>query len=292
MSEGSRIWSVLDLLRWTTDYFASKGIDGARLDAECLLAHALGTERLRLYLDHDKPVLEDERARYRDLVKRRAEDRVPVALLTGTKEFWSLPLRVTPDVLVPRPDTETLVEAVLGRLPERDAPLRLLDLGTGSGAVALALARELANARVVATDVSARALDVARDNAARLGLAERVRFVAGDGLAPVAGERFDAVVSNPPYLARSEAAALAPELAHEPEEALFAGPEGSEMLRRIARGAPDVLAPGGLLAVELAPAQVADVSAWLGAAGFGDLRVHRDLGERPRVLSARLEGEG
>lgn len=187
MSEGSRIWSVLDLLRWTTDYFASKGIDGARLDAECLLAHALGTERLRLYLDHDKPVLEDERARYRDLVKRRAEDRVPVALLTGTKEFWSLPLRVTPDVLVPRPDTETLVEAVLGRLPERDAPLRLLDLGTGSGAVALALARELANARVVATDVSARALDVARDNAARLGLAERVRFVAGDGLAPVAG---------------------------------------------------------------------------------------------------------
>jgi release factor glutamine methyltransferase len=292
MSAGPRIWSVLDLLRWTTDYFASKGIDGARLDAECLLAHALRTERLRLYLDHDKPVLEDERARYRDLVKRRAEDRVPVALLTGTKEFWSLPLRVTPDVLVPRPDTETLVEAVLGRLPERDAPLHLLDLGTGSGAVALALARELANARVVATDVSARALDVARDNAERLGLAGRVHFVAGDGLAPVAGERFDAVVSNPPYLARHEAAALAPELAHEPEEALFAGPEGSEMLRRIARGAPEVLAPGGLLAVELAPAQVEDVSAWLGAAGFGDLRVHRDLGERPRVLSARLEGEG
>ena len=132
MSE--KIWSVLELLRWTTDYFRAKGIETARLDAEILLGFALGSDRLRLYLDFEKPVLPEERTRFRELVKRRAEERVPVAYLTGVREFWSLTLAVTPDVLVPRPETETLVEAVLAELPDVEAELTAFDLGTGSGA--------------------------------------------------------------------------------------------------------------------------------------------------------------
>ena len=154
----------------------------------------------------------EERARFRELVKRRAEERVPVAYLTGMREFWSLTLAVTPDVLVPRPDTETLIEAVLAELPDVEAELCAFDLGTGSGAIALALAKERPKLRVVASDVSAAALAVAEQNASRHGLADRVRFVQGAGFEPVMGQRFHAIVSNPPYLAEAEAGALAPEL--------------------------------------------------------------------------------
>ena len=286
----ARTWTVLALLRWTADFFASKGIETARLDAECLLAHALGCDRLRLYLEHDKPVDDAERARFRELVKRRAEDRLPVALLTGRREFWSLPLRVSPDVLVPRPETETLVEAALARVRDRAAPLRVLDVGTGSGAVALALAAELPEARLVATDVSPAALAVAEANARELGLAERVELREGSLLAPVAGERFDLVVSNPPYLAEGEAPELAPELAHEPPGALFAGPTGSELLAALAAAVPAYLVPGGAVALELAPAQAEDVTQWLVRAGLADPRIHRDLAGRPRVASAVRDG--
>ena len=193
-----RVWTVLDLLRWTTDHFASRGIDTPRLDAEVLLAYALECDRLRLYVEYEKPVEEPERARFRALVQRRADERIPVALLTGTREFWSLSFEVTPDVLVPRPETETLVTAALERLPDAEAELRVLDVGTGSGAVALALATERPKARVVATDLSAAALAVAGRNAERLGLADRVAFAEGDLFEPLAGERFDLVISNPP----------------------------------------------------------------------------------------------
>jgi release factor glutamine methyltransferase len=286
-----RSWTVLELLRWTTDYFKRNGIESARLDAELLLAHALGCDRLRLYVDFEKPVTPDERARFRALVRRRAEERVPVAYLTGVREFWSLSLVVTPDVLIPRPDTETLVDAVLARLPDKRAPLAVLDLGTGSGAIALALASELPAAEVTATDVSPAALTVARKNAEALGLAGRVRLLAGDGFAPVPGERFDAIVSNPPYVARSEAAALAPELRHEPPEALFAEAEGTALLRRIAAEAGAQLRPGGLLAVELAPAQAAEMTQCLAAAGFGRLAEHRDLAGRVRAVSGTWGGD-
>jgi release factor glutamine methyltransferase len=280
-----RTWRVLDLLNWTKEHFAAKGIESPRLDAELLLAHALGCDRLRLYVEFEKPVTLEERARFRALVKRRAEERVPVAYLTGVREFWSLPLAVTPDVLIPRPDTETLVEAVLSRLPNRNAPLAVLDLGTGSGAIALALARELPRAELVASDVSAAALALARKNAEALGLAERVRFALGDGFGAVAGERFDAIVSNPPYVARADAAGLAPELCHEPALALFAEGDGAAFLRRIAAEAGRQLRPGGLLALELAPAQAADVTQCLAAAGFGELAEHRDLAGRVRAVS-------
>jgi release factor glutamine methyltransferase len=286
-----RAWTVLDLLRWTTDHFASRGIDTPRLDAEVLLACALECDRLGLYLEYEKPVEEAERARFRELVRRRADERIPVALLTGTREFWSLSLEVTPDVLVPRPETETLVASALERLPDAEAELRVLDVGTGSGAVALALAAERPKARVVATDVSAAALAVAGRNAERLGLADRVAFAQGDLFEPVAGERFDLVVSNPPYIARGEAGSLAPELRHEPESALYAGADGLEVLRRLVAEAGDHLEAGGVLVLEIDPGQAPALLQLCADAGLRDVRVQRDLAGRARAVSALAGGE-
>ncbi len=286
-AEAQRVWTVLGLLRWTTEHFAARGLDSPRLDAECLLAFALGIDRLRLYLEFDKPVGAEERSRFRALVRRRAAERVPVAQLTGTREFWSLPLSVTRDVLVPRPETETLVEAALAQVADREAEVRILDVGTGSGAVALALAKELRSARITATDRSEAALVVAARNAERLGFADRVRCVAGSLYAPVAGERFDLVVSNPPYLAEAEAASLAPELACEPREALFAGPRGDEVLCALVDGAREILSPGGCLALEVAPAQAEAIRQRCAEHGFTDARRIRDLAGRERVVAAR-----
>jgi release factor glutamine methyltransferase len=283
----SRTWTILELLRWTTQYFTERGIETPRLDAECLLASTLGVDRMRLYLDFDKPASPGEREAFRESVRRRADERVPVAQLVGGKEFWSLPLLVTADVLSPRPDTETLVAAALERLPERDSDARILEIGTGSGAVALAIAHERPRARITATDVSPAALKVAERNARELGLASRIEFVEGSLFGPAAGRRFELVVSNPPYLAESERSQLAPELAHEPDVALFAGPDGLAVLRELVAGAATFLAPGGGFAVELAPDQAPTVAHWLREAGLGDVITHRDLAARPRVVSAR-----
>lgn len=292
-----RTWTVLELLRWTAGHFAERGIETARLDAELLLAHVLDCDRLHLYVDHDKPVGAEERARFRELVRARGAERVPVSILLGRREFWSLPLRVTRDVLTPRPETETLVAAALDALPDREREWAVLDVGTGSGAVALAIASERPKARVTASDVSAAALEVARANAEALGLADRVRFVEGAGFAPVAdelaaGARFDAVVSNPPYVARREAATLPPELRHEPEIALFGGEDGTDVLRELAAGVAGALAPGGFAAFELDPRQAGAVSGWLAEAGLTAIAVHRDAAGRPRVVSGRLPAAG
>jgi release factor glutamine methyltransferase len=282
-----RTWTILELLRWTTDHFAARGIENPRLDAECLLAHALGVDRLRLYLDFDKPATPSERDTLRELVKRRANERVPVAQLIGKKEFWSLPLRVTADVLSPRPDTETLVAAALERLPDRESEARILEIGTGSGAVALAIARERPRARITATDVSPAALKVAEQNARDLALEARIEFAEGSLFGPVVGRRFELVVSNPPYLAESEREKLPPELAHEPEVALFAGLDGLAVLRELVAGAPAFLAPGAGFALELAPNQAPIVAQWCREVGLADVTTHRDLAARPRVVSAR-----
>ena len=274
---------MLIAAQWSTLQFGD-------LDAECLLAHALDTERLQLYLEFDRPVPPSERARFRELVKRRADERVPVALLTGRREFWSLPLRVTPDVLVPRPETETLVEVALRMLPDPESEARILDLGTGCGAIALALAKERPRARITATDVSAPALAVAGENAAELGFENRIRLLPGDGFEPVRGERFDLLVSNPPYLGEREAPALPPELTHEPRESLFAGAVGTELLRQIALGARDLLDAGGALAVELDPQQAPEMKEWLVSAGFARTESHCDLAGRVRVVSAERGG--
>lgn len=287
---GDRTWTVLDLLRWTTQHFTERGIETPRLDAECLLAFALDCDRLRLYVDYEKPVDETERARFRELVRERSGARVPVALLTGRREFWSLPLRVSRDVLVPRPETETLVAAALELVPDRDAEVAVLDLGTGSGAIALAIASERAKARITATDLSAAALVVARENADALALSGRVRFLEGSLFEPVAGESFDLVVSNPPYVAERDAAGLPPELRHEPASALFAGPDGTDVLRAIAARVGEVLAPGGAVLVEVDPRQADAMSAWLREGGLVTIHVHRDVAGRPRVVSAGKDG--
>jgi release factor glutamine methyltransferase len=282
-----RTWTVLELLRWTQGHFASRGIESPRLDAECLLAHALGSDRLRLYLDFEKPVEADERARFRELVRRRADERVPVAQLTGRKEFWSLDFEVTPDVLVPRPETEELVAWLLDQLPDREAELSILDVGTGSGAIAVALARELPKARFTATDLSPAALEVARRNAERHAVADRIRFVPGDGFEPVRGERFAAVLANPPYVAERDAAGLPPELRHEPRAALFAGPDGTDLLRRLARELPGHLEPGGRVGLEVGSGQADAVAGWLAEAGLTDVAARRDLSGRPRIVVGR-----
>jgi release factor glutamine methyltransferase len=280
-------WTVLDLLRWTTDHFASKGIETARLDAELLLAHALDTDRLKLYVEFEKPVLEDERARFRELVKRRATDRVPVSQLLGEREFWSLPFKVTGDVLTPRPETETLVEAALARLPDADGAYRILDIGTGSGAIALSLARERPQAAVTATDISSAALQIARMNADELHVGDRVRFLEGSLFEPIADEQFDLIVSNPPYLAGSARQSLPPELAHEPDEALFGGPDGYEVLRPLAAGVIEHLASGGHVLVEIDPGQANRLAEWCAEAGLVEVVTLRDLAGRPRGVAAR-----
>ena len=289
-----RTWTVLELLRWTTEYFQRHGIESARLDAELLLAHALESNRLRLYIDYEKPVLPAERDRFRELVRQRAAERVPVSILLGEREFWSLSFKVTKDVLTPRPDTETLVEAALSKLKgprlegEAAGPRwRILDLGTGSGVIALSLASELPEADITATDLSEAALQIATENADRLHQRERVRFLHGDLFGPVAEERFDLVVSNPPYVARRDEAALAPELAHEPELALFAGEDGLDVIRRLVAGAGTHLLPGGWLLIELSPEQAGTVELMLAGAGFVDVERRFDLARRPRVVGGR-----
>lgn len=282
-----RVWTVLELLRWTTDYFKRTGIDSPRLDAEILLAHALESDRLRLYVDYEKPVLPAERDRFRALVQRRAGERVPVSLLLGRREFWSLSFRVTGDVLTPRPETETLVEAALSKVVERDSAVRILDLGTGSGAIALSLASELPHAGITATDLSEPALQIATENADHLHMRERVRFLAGDLFEPVASERFDLIVSNPPYVARNDAASLPPELSHEPEMALFAGADGLDVIRRLLADAGDHLSPGGWLLIEHSPEQVGSVEQEFANAGFLEMERRFDLARLPRVVGAR-----
>jgi release factor glutamine methyltransferase len=282
-----KTWTIRELLHWTTEHFASRGIGSARLDAECLLAHVLGVDRLRLYVDFEAPVGAGDRASYRALVRRRANERVPVAQLVGEKEFWSLPLKITRDVLVPRPETETLVTAALDLLPDRETRARVLDVGTGSGSVALAIAVERPRAHLVATDISQAALEIARENADVHGVADRIRWARGSLFQPVVGQRFDAIVSNPPYVAESQRDELPPELAHEPEEALFGGEDGTALLAELVAQGGAMLVPGGGMAVELAPEQASRVADWCREGGWTDVKTYRDLNQRLRVVSAR-----
>jgi release factor glutamine methyltransferase len=285
----TEVWTPLRLLEWTTRRFTDAAIDSPRLAAQILLAHALGIDRVQLYVQYDKPLGPDELGRYRDLVKRRLAGE-PVAYLTGRQEFWSLALAVDARVLVPRRDTETLIEVVLDRAP-RDEPLAIADIGTGSGAIALALARELPQARVVATDRSAEALAVARENAARLGLADRIELREGDLYGALgADERFDIVASNPPYVPSGDIAGLAPEVRREPRAALDGGADGLDLLRRLATGAAAHLTlPGGLVAFEHGFDQGPAVRGLLDAtSAFEPAETRADMAGQPRVTWARI----
>ncbi len=293
-------WTVARLLDWTREYFRRSGLESPRLCAEILLAHAMKCERIRLYTRHEETPPADTLATFRENVRLAAEGR-PIAYLIGTKEFFSLPFEVTPDVLIPRPETEILVERTIDLARRSDGRIgRILDLCTGSGCVAVALARFLKDATIVAGDVSAPALDVARRNAARHGVAERVRFVQGDlfaalgpasdGAAGAADDppRFDVIVANPPYVASNAGDALARNVRdYEPHVALFAGGDGLEIIRRIIVEAPGWLAADGHLLVEIGYDQAAAVGRLLDAAGWRDSVFYKDGAGHARAAHAR-----
>lgn len=292
-SEGDA-WTVLHLVEWSSAYLEGKGVAEARLDAEHLLADTLGTERLNLYLDFDRPLTPAELARFRPRLLDRARRR-PLQYILGRVPFRALELAVDGSVLIPRPETEELVGAVLERVGGDAAAARpsALDIGTGSGAIALSLAAEGDFGRIVATDTSEAALEVARRNACRNALDARVEFRQGDLFLPVAGgERFDVVVSNPPYVSGEEFGALPPEVRlYEPREGLVAGEGGVAVLTRLVHGAGGVLAPGGLLALEVGAGQAPIVSEDIRhAGGYAPPEVVRDLRGVERIVLARWQG--
>jgi release factor glutamine methyltransferase len=274
--------TVVELLRNATRAL-ERGSDSARLDAELLLGNLLGVPRSALIAHGGHPVAPDREAAYAGLIERRLRG-APVAYLTGSREFWSLPLKVSPAVLVPRPETELLVELALERLAP-DSAGSVLDLGTGSGAIALALASERPAARILAVDVSAPALEVARDNAAALRVSN-VEWRMGSWFETVAGERFDLVVANPPYVAADDPALV--DLGAEPHIALSPGPTGLEALAVIADGAARHLTAGGWMLLEHGDGQAREVRALLEHNGFGGVCTHDDLSGRPRVTLGRL----
>jgi release factor glutamine methyltransferase len=266
------------------------GIDPARPEAEWLLAGLLGVERFALYLEPARRLTEAQAARYRELIERRAR-REPLQYLLGWEDFHGLRLAVTPDVLVPRPETEGLVEWALETLAGRPDPV-IADLGTGSGAIACALATALPRAEVLAVELAGGALAVASRNVRALGLSGRVRLLAGDLFAPLGSlsPSLDLVVANPPYLPSAVIASLPPEVSrHEPRAALDGGPDGLGVLRRVVAGAPAVLKPGGWLLMEIGEEQAGSLASLMAAEGFSGIRARRDLSGVERYIGGRWE---
>lgn len=287
----AEVWTVGRLLNWTSDYLKQRGADSPRLDAELLLAHALGCQRIDLYTSFERVPDESQRAEFRRLVCARAQG-TPVAYLLQRREFFSLDFRVTADVLIPRPETELLVVRLLelARAMRGGKGLQIADVGTGSGCIAICAARELADCRITAIDISPAALAVAGENARRHGVGERIELVESDLFAAVdAGRRFDLVVSNPPYVSQQEWQRLATEVRdHEPRLALVAGPEGTEVIQRLIGQAVERLRPGGWLLMEINPALHQRVLALLAAEPLLEAGpTTRDLARLPRVVAAK-----
>jgi release factor glutamine methyltransferase len=295
--------TVGDRVRAATARLAAAGKDGARLDAEVLLAHVLGLDRVRLITERDRVLTALEEERLAQLLDRRVAGE-PVAYLLGEREFWSLPFAVGPSVLVPRPETEGVVEAaldVLARLVAArpvGAPMRVVDVGTGSGAIVVALAWEArargwSGVRFLALDRSRAALDVARGNASRLAGGAAVAFLHGDLLSALRAASVDVVVANPPYLSDDDLRAISTEVAREPVDALFGGgKDGSQILRGLLADAARVLRPGGSLVTEIGSTQGGTVAALARDLGFVDVRVLPDLAGLDRVVSARWQTIG
>lgn len=284
-------WTIGRLLSWTADYLASHGSESPRLEAEVLLAHARGCKRIELYTSFEDPAADDLRAKFRELVKRRAEG-TPVAYLVGHREFYSLDFLVTPDVLIPRPETEFVVLTLLDvakQLPA-DKPIEIADVGTGSGIIAVTAAKHLQRAQVTAIDVSPAALAVARDNASRHGVSERVEFIESDLFASVpADKRFDIIASNPPYITTAEMAGLARDVRQfEPELALAGGESGTAIIERLVPQAAERLRPGGTLLMEISPMLQQRVEKLIDDDGCFERRpIVKDMAGLPRVVTAR-----
>ncbi len=267
-------WTILNLLKWATGYFTSHGIDSPRATAEILLAHLLNLKRIDLYLRFDQPLQKNELAGFKALIKRRV-NREPVAYIVGTKEFWSLEVAVNPHVLIPRPDTETLVETAMKYLSPADPPQELsglvLELGTGSGAIVLALASERPSYRYIATDISLKATETAQANARHHHLESIIQFVAGNWLEPFSPHRpiFDMIVSNPPYIPSKTIPGLQPEVSRfEPILALDGQIDGLHAIRQILFSAHLLLKPRGVMLLEMGFDQKAGVTDLIQSCGF------------------------
>lgn len=285
-------WTVARLLQWTRGFFEQAGLESPRLCAEILLSHALRCPRISLYTRFETVPAEGELAVFREAVRQAAAGK-PIAYLTGTKEFFSLGFEVTPDVLIPRPETEILVERAIDLVRRGEGSAALADIGTGSGCIAVCLARYLSEARIAASDLSPAALAVARRNAARHGVSERIEFRAGDLLAPWADppRQFDVLVSNPPYVSERDAATLPRNVReYEPHTALFAGPDGLAVIRRLLAEAPARLRPGAAVLIEIAYDQAAAVRALLAEGRWSEVTFFKDGGGHERVVQARLGG--
>lgn len=282
-------WTIESVLRWATDDFRARGLDSPRLDADLLLGRALSQSRIQLIADAKRVLDANELTRFRELVKRRRA-REPTAYILGEREFYGRVFRVDRRVLIPRPDTETLVEVALDRTRERSMSMRALDLCTGSGCVAITLARERRTSCFLATDVSGHALAVARENASRLG-AYNVAFRQGDLFAAVDPSlRFDLVTANPPYIAAAEMSALQPEIRdYEPALALAGGPDGLAVVRLIVAQARAHLRRAGRLVLEVGFGEAAAAAELLASAGYGQIEVRRDYARIERVVSGVLE---
>lgn len=279
----SRLWTVGALLQWTQQFFAGKGIESPRLDAEILLSHALKKERIFLYAHYDEPVNPEELSIYRAMVKKRA-NRISVAHILGTKAFMGLDFRVSSHVLIPRPETEMLVETVM-KYEDAAASVSLLDIGTGSGAIILSLLHYFPNAEGVGVDISPEALSVAAENGEKLGLNERVRWIQSDLLAAVQPRLFDWIVSNPPYLTKEDMCHLQPEVMHDPKLALYGGPDGLDVYRNIAEQSPAYIKIGGHCAVEIGAGQAECVTRIFAQTGaYTHAQTVKDYGGIDRVL--------
>jgi len=285
-------WTILRILEWTTAYFKSHHLEQPRAAAEILLAHALGVGRVDLYVQYDRCLEVEELGLFKGFIRRRIQ-REPVAYIVGKKEFWSMDLKVTPDVLIPRPETETLVEAALKiiRTKPRQAPMKMLDLGTGSGAIVLAMASERPDQSFYAVDRSEKALAIARYNAQTHELDEVITFLQGNWFDPVRDRKryFDVIVSNPPYIASHEFEDLPPEITqYEPREALEGGPDGLDEIRLIIKHASDHLVPGGWLLFEIGYDQWVAVDGLISAAKtYSDWAVIKDYSGHDRVVKAK-----
>jgi release factor glutamine methyltransferase len=285
-------WTIGRLLDWTTKYLEQKGSESPRLDSEVLLAHALGCKRIDLYAHHADEAPEQGRQKFRELVRQRVEG-CPVAYLVGRKEFFSLELEVNRAVLIPRPDTECVVVECL-RLAKGMPEPRILDLGTGSGCLAVAVAKHHKTAHVTAVDISSEALRVASANAARNGVAERIRFLQGDLFAPLsANEQFDFILSNPPYIPHDDIAKLAPGVRdYEPHTALDGGPDGLAVFDRLVAETPAHLKPGGYLIIEIGSPQETPARERISRhEGYELEKTVYDGSGHPRVLMARWRAD-
>jgi release factor glutamine methyltransferase len=292
MPSSTDAWTIRKVLAWTTQHFEKRQIDAPRLTAEILLAHILNESRVRLYVDLERPLDKEELQAFRAVIERRSQGE-PTQYLTGHKEFYNRRFSVGPEVLIPRPETEELAEAVLNSLP-KDREAFAADICTGSGCLAVTLAAERPLLRVDATELSPQAAETARRNASTLGVSDRVSVLDGDLFAPL-GSRlpcggYDLIVSNPPYVATREIPGLSAEVRKEPVGALDGGPEGLDLLQRIVEAAPRFLKPGGLLALEIGENQGSAVRRLLERSDFCEVQVARDLSRLDRFAYGRKQG--